>query len=128
WGIKGKVKIAGFNVGIYINLECDALLTAALAPPLILLCTSFILGSDGHLLIDQYGGASPFPTTETEVDAEGGGLPALDAQPEASLPRVNGVVEEMTIQTVADPAAPEIDQSFTVSASTGSLLVALGWA
>ncbi|MCB0188701.1 MAG: hypothetical protein KDE31_30740, partial [Caldilineaceae bacterium] len=41
WGIKGKVIIVGFDVGIYYGFE-EGL--------------DFILGNDDHLLIDEYGG------------------------------------------------------------------------
>lgn len=40
WGIKGKVVVAGFDVGIYYGFD-DGL--------------DFILGNDNHLLIDEYG-------------------------------------------------------------------------
>jgi len=40
WGIKGKVIVAGFDVGIYYGFE-EGL--------------DFILGNDDHLLIDEYG-------------------------------------------------------------------------
>lgn len=40
WGIKGKVIIAGFDVGIYYGFDKGL---------------DFILGNDDHLLIDEYG-------------------------------------------------------------------------
>lgn len=107
WGIKGKVRIIGFDVGVYVNLECDALLAAAVLPPAVLLCTSFILGSDGHILIDQYGGGGPpFPLLTA---GEGG-----DGAP-------------LNRRSVADPTAAAVDEPLPVKASTASLLVAFGW-
>ncbi len=41
WGIKGKVVVAGFDVGVYYGFD-EGL--------------DFILGNDDHLLIDEYGG------------------------------------------------------------------------
>jgi hypothetical protein len=117
WGIKGVVKIAGFRVGAYVNLECDAILAAVVLPPAVLLCTSFILGSDGHILIDQYGGnGPPFP-----LQAAGEAMDQVQAADlDASLAQLNR-------QTVANPNAAAVDQPITVKASTASLMVAFGW-
>ncbi|MCL4860663.1 MAG: fibronectin type III domain-containing protein [Caldilineaceae bacterium] len=41
WGIKGKIVIVGFDVGIYYGFDKGL---------------DFILGNDNHLLIDEYGG------------------------------------------------------------------------
>ncbi|HEU5087269.1 MAG TPA: hypothetical protein VFT99_07480, partial [Roseiflexaceae bacterium] len=61
WGIKGKVNVLDFDVGVYVNLDCIRKAPVPI-PPVVLTCTSFILGSDGHILIDQYGpGGPPFP-------------------------------------------------------------------
>lgn len=43
WGIKGKVVLLGYDVGVYYGFE-EGL--------------DFILGNDDHILIDQYGGAN----------------------------------------------------------------------
>ncbi|MCC6168796.1 MAG: hypothetical protein IT329_16360 [Caldilineaceae bacterium] len=116
WGIKGAVKILGFAVGAYINLECDALIAAVVLPPAVLLCTSFILGSDGHILIDQYGGnGPPFP------------LQSADGEGEVAAQAVDESLAELQRRTVADPRAPEVDEVVTVKSTTSSLLVAFGW-
>jgi hypothetical protein len=120
WGIKGKIEILGFDVGAYINLECEPLLAALVFPPAVLLCTSFILGSDDHILIDQYGGnGPPFPlTAETPVEeaAEDGAPPG------------NVVIAQMERRAVADPAAAEVDEALPpVTGATASFLVMFGW-
>lgn len=115
WGIKGVVKIAGFSVGAYVNLDCDLLVTAAIAPPLVLLCTKFIIGSDGHVLIDQYGGGGPpFPL-------------AAEARGATAMVSVSGEPAAVNHRTVHDPMAANVDEPFTVNVSTGSFMVALGW-
>lgn len=115
WGIKGVIKIAGFSVGAYVNLECDLLMAAAIAPPLVLLCTKFIIGSDGHVLIDQYGGGGPpFPRDGTESAA-------------TRLLSVGGERALLNYRTVADPMAAAVDEPLLVNPSTESFMVALGW-
>ncbi|HXF60728.1 MAG TPA: DNRLRE domain-containing protein [Caldilineaceae bacterium] len=123
WGIKGKVEIIGFDVGIYVNLECPALLAAVVLPPAVLLCTSFILGSDDHLLIDQYGGGGPPFPLEVAGDGEAAGpetSPADVQETDAWLAQAKRV-------TVADPAAPQVDQPLTVNPTAASILVGFGW-
>lgn len=115
WGIKGKVTIIGFDVGIYVSLECPFIIGAAIAPPVALLCASFILGSDDHLLIDQYGGNGPPNPLAANASVEG----ISQAEP-MSLEEANHI-------TVADPQAPQVDQTFTVKPTTASILVAFGW-
>lgn len=116
WGIKGKVSIAGFDVGVFVSLECPPIVAAVVFPPAVLLCTSFILGSDDHLLIDQYGGnGPPFPLIAGVTDDVNRGL-ARDAR----LAEANRI-------TVADPTAPNVDQPLTVKESASSMMVAFGW-
>ena len=118
WGIKGKVTIAGFDVGIFVSLECPALLAAVVFPPAVLLCSSFILGSDDHLLIDQYGGnGPPFPLVAVSGEGEN---PAEVRARDARLASANRI-------TVADPSAAQVDQPLTVKASASSMMVAFGW-
>ncbi len=117
WGIKGKTSIAGFDVGVYVNLECKALLAAVVVPPAVFLCTSFILGSDSHTLIDQYGkNGPPFPVQTTTADAAA-----------AETNRATSVLEQLDHQQVTDPNAPNIDETLTVNPTAGSALVAFGW-
>jgi hypothetical protein len=116
WGIKGKVEIAKFDVGIYVSLECPYLVAAVVAPPAVLLCSSFILGSDNHLLIDQYGGnGPPFPMSASNAEGM-----AEERVRDARLAKANRM-------TVADPAAPNVDQPLTVNATASSILIAFGW-
>jgi hypothetical protein len=115
WGIKGVIKIAGFSVGAYVNLECDLLIGAAILPPLILLCTKFILGSDGHILIDQYGGGGP---PFTMLSAAATAMALLDIGSETAA---------INYRTVSDPSAATVDESLTVNSTTDSFMVALGW-
>jgi len=85
WGVKGKFSIVGYDVGLYYGFD-DGF--------------DFILGNDGHVLIDQYGGA-----TAMRAAAAGG----VSVQ-QAAL-AVNGVATE----------------TFNVSADAENLLFALGW-
>ena len=89
WGVKGKFSVAGYDVGLYYGFSHGF---------------SFILGNDGHVLIDQYGGAMA-----QLGDAAADGRRGLAVQ--AASPAVNGVVTETLI----------------MSPTTESLLVALGW-
>jgi hypothetical protein len=128
WGIKGKVTIAGFDVGAFVSLECGPLLAAVVFPPAVLLCTSFILGSDDHLLIDQYGGnGPPFPLAVASADA-----PEPDSSGEIDDSDVGEPVRDVRLAaanriTVADPSAATVDQPLTVKASASSMMVAFGW-
>lgn len=118
WGIKGKVTIAGFDVGIYVSLDCPPLLAAVVFPPAVLLCSSFILGSDDHLLIDQYGGnGPPFPLMAA-VD-EWTSPDAVEAS-DAWLATANRT-------SVVDPNAAQVDQTLVVKSSATSMMVAFGW-
>jgi hypothetical protein len=125
WGIKGKVTIVGFDVGIYVSLECPPLIAAVVFPPAVLLCSSFILGSDSHLLIDQYGGGGPpFPLiagaeTVPEMSQE-------TATADAPVVRTSALAEANRI-SVADPTAAQVDQPLTVNPTASSIMVAFGW-
>lgn len=131
WGIKGVLKIAGFSVGAYVNLECDELIAGALIPPLILLCTSFIIGSDGHVLIDQYGGnGPPFPRrgqTMEELERPSPAEIRATGWVDRATLRVGGQSTSMNYRTVADPSAATMDAPLTVSPETESFMVAMGW-
>lgn len=123
WGIKGKVRVFGVSVGIYVNLECKYLLVAVVAPPAILLCTDFILGSDDHILIDQYGGGGPpFPL------AGQGGPPSAPAATDRATVHSSGQAVELNRRTVANPDAPQVDEPLNVKSTTTSFLAAFGWA
>jgi hypothetical protein len=54
WGIKGKVKIVGYDVGVYYGFDHGF---------------DFILGNDDHVLIDQYNGAVASPIALSGLDA-----------------------------------------------------------
>ena len=49
WGIKGKLTVVGYDVGLYYGFDKGF---------------DFILGNDDHVLIDQYGGAEPAPLAQ----------------------------------------------------------------
>jgi len=85
WGVKGKFTIVGYDVGLYYGFD-DGF--------------DFILGNDGNVLIDQYGGATAMRA------AAAGGVSVR----QAAL-AVNGVATE----------------TFNVSADAENLLFALGW-
>jgi hypothetical protein len=44
WGVKGAFSVAGYHIGVYYGFDKGF---------------DFILGNDGHRLIDQYGGSLP---------------------------------------------------------------------
>jgi hypothetical protein len=115
WGVKGKLKILGYSVGVYINLECPELLVGVVFPPAVLLCTDFILGSDSHILIDQYGGGGPpFP---------------LAASVSQTTLRIGGRDTVVNRRLVKDPLAAQTDEALpAVTSSTDSFLLAFGWA
>ncbi len=86
WGVKGKFSVVGYDVGLYYGFDHGF---------------DFILGNDGHVLIDQYGGRAA-------VKQNGR---ALQVPVRAASAAVNGVSTE----------------TLTVSANTENLLAALGW-
>lgn len=88
WGVKGKFSVAGYSVGLYYGFSHGF---------------DFILGNDGHVLIDQYGGgAAQLQMQATYTD---------HVAVRAASAAINGVATE----------------TLTVSSTTESLLVALGW-
>ena len=97
-GIKGKLTVLSFDVGLYVGFETGV---------------SFILGSDGHVLIDQYGGSQRRP------DRTGA---ALD------MPLINGQPVAFDRAVVSNPSAAVITQPITITTNTGSFLAALSWA
>jgi len=105
WGIKGEVSVLGYNIGLYLNLSCPDLQSGVEA----ISCFSFIMGSDNHILIDQYTGAL----------APAGGLnprPTSAGKPLALTPTI-----------VANPLASVVSIPFTVTDNTDSFLAALSW-
>jgi hypothetical protein len=72
----------------------------------------FILGSDGHVLIDQYGLAQ----------AAGGPQAA-----EANGPTSAGRPLALTRLAVPDPLAPQVLHPLNVTAFTGSFIAGLTW-
>jgi len=97
-GIKGKITVLGFDVGLYVGFQTGI---------------TFILGSDGHVLIDQYGGSQLRPDR-----ADG----AID------MPLINGQPVAFDRMVVPNAAAAVITQPITITANTGSFLAALSWA
>ena len=122
-GMKGKRKLFGYDAGLYVDLDCTSANPAVAAgavifPPVILACSSFILGSDAHLLIDQYGGGGPpFPLA---AEAAGGeGMTRLGNQ---------AIVENLQQRTVADPTAADAEEALpAVTAQTGGFMLAFAW-
>ncbi len=89
WGVKGKFTIVGYDIGLYYGFDEGF---------------DFILGNDGHVLIDQYGGAQTSPI----VRLAGAEAPM---QVRAAQPAQNGTSTE----------------SFTVGPNAENILFALGW-
>lgn len=88
WGVKGKFSVAGYGVGLYYGFSHGF---------------DFILGNDGHVLIDQYsGGVAQLQMQTANTDR---------VAVRAASAAVNGVATETLI----------------IRSSTESLLVALGW-
>ena len=95
WGIKGKFTVAGFDIGLYYGFDEGF---------------DFILGNDGHVLIDQYNGATDVPFVVAEAYA-----------PEA-LDQGVTVYRSPNAIDAADDLIP-----FTVSPNAKQLLFGLGW-
>ncbi|MDD1713551.1 MAG: hypothetical protein LUQ69_10340 [Methanoregulaceae archaeon] len=99
-GIKGQVIITGFNVGVYYGFSTGF---------------SFILGSDGHILIDQYQ-----PHSAQAL---------LYANERTSRePTVNGQPYAFNRRAVKNPNASSVSVPLTVTTSTGSFMAGLTWA
>ena len=101
WGVKGKFTIVGYDVGVYYGFDSGF---------------DFILGSDGHVLIDQYKSTSAADATQ---------LASLGL---SAKPLSNGKPAAIQRFAVADPNAPNVTQPLTVTAYTGSFLAGLTWA
>ncbi|NJK81793.1 MAG: hypothetical protein HC914_18700, partial [Chloroflexaceae bacterium] len=98
WGAKGKIRIAGYNIGLYIGIGND--LTN---PRIGFDSIDFILGNDDHVLIDQVNGAQTAPIA---LAATGPGVQA---------------------RAPAQQVGDTITERFTVSAAAEGILFALGW-
>jgi hypothetical protein len=124
-GLKGKRAIFGYDVGLYIDLDCTAskpgVAASAIAfPPIIVIaCGSFIIGSDAHTLIDQYrGGGPPFPLAAGAAGGEGKTRVGNQAG-----------VENLQQRTVADPTAANVEEILPeVTEQTGGFMLAFAWA
>ncbi|HXF63863.1 MAG TPA: fibronectin type III domain-containing protein, partial [Caldilineaceae bacterium] len=90
WGVKGKFIVVGVDVGLYYGFD-EGL--------------DFILGNDGHILIDQYGGT--FTATMSASAANAASLIVPETAPAAA----NG----------------ETLIPFTVSGEAEGILAALAW-
>ena len=99
-GIKGQVFILSFNIGVYYGFSTGF---------------SFILGSDGHILIDQYQ-----PKSAQAL--------FYGSERTSSEPTVNSQPFAFNRQAVENPNAPSVTVPLTVTPSTGSFMVGLTWA
>ncbi len=123
-GMKGKRQLFGYDVGLYIDLDCTSANPAVAAgalifPPVILACSSFILGSDAHVLIDQYGGGGP-PFSLTAGAAGSEGITRVGNQAR---------VENLQQRAVADPTAAIVEEPLPeVTAQTGGFMLTFAWA
>ena len=90
WGIKAALSVCGYTVGVYYGFDHGV---------------DLILGNDGHVLIDQYGGGALARNVAGLV--AGRDAVRLDKAPQA----VNGTV----------------DIPITITADTEEFLVAMGW-
>ena len=93
WGVKGALNILGYHIGLYYGFDHGF---------------DFILGNDGHTLIDQYGGGK----------AMAGGQAAEQAGQTPSAPTLRRA------PALVDGSATI---TFMVSADTQNLLVGLSW-
>ena len=106
WGVKGKFTIVGYDVGLFYGFSSGF---------------DFILGSDGHVLIDQYG-------SQSQTEAPGSSEQAI-SQSDSGDPLVAmRAVPGLERSSVNDPTAADVDESFQVSAQAGSFLAGLTWA
>ncbi len=117
WGIKGKFEVIGFDVGFFYGFKSGF---------------HFILGSDGHILIDQYGPGSTASLNTSKnrnvvsdfssvMDTTGGGMIAERGPQSAGTPL------GLTRLAVPDPLAPELTHPLNVTAFTGSFTAGLTW-
>ena len=89
WGIKGTLSVIGYDFGLYYGFDKGF---------------DLILGNDGHVLIDQYGGVQPSPA---KLSANLQAVVEVQRAPQA----VNGVA-----------LIP-----FTISPQAEEMLIGLGW-
>jgi len=97
WGIKGKFEVIGYDVGFFYGFQSGF---------------HFILGSDGHVLIDQYAAVQTLMSTgSSEIDT----------------PRSGGKALALTRLAASDPLAPQVTHPLNVTSFTGSFLAGLTW-
>lgn len=107
WGIKGKFTVIGYDVGFFYGFQSGF---------------KFILGSDGHVLIDQYAAtaaASHLLLPDAETLAQAGSV--------ARAPNSAGKPLALTRIAVADPLAAAVTHPLAVTAFTGSFIAGLTW-
>ncbi len=116
WGIKGKFEVIGFDVGFFYGFKSGF---------------HFILGSDGHILIDQYG-----PTSAASLNSLGNRREISDFSsvlyPGGDLiadrgPQSSGAPLELKRLAVPNPLAPDVTHPLNVTAFTGSFTAGLTW-
>ncbi len=95
WGIKGKFEVIGYDVGFFYGFSSGF---------------DFILGSDGHLLIDQYAASQSASSMAT------------DHQPASA-----GKTLALTRTAATDPLSPTVTHPLNVTAFTGSFIAGLTW-
>ena len=92
WGLKGKFEVIGYDVGFFYGFDSGF---------------DFILGSDGHVLIDQYLVTQPKETYDS--------------------PTTNGKPLALTRMAVADPLASTVSYPLTAGTFTDSFIAGLTW-
>jgi hypothetical protein len=100
WGVKGGFSVVGYDVGLYFGFSSGF---------------DFILGSDGHVLVDQYAAVDAAET------AEAGGAVV------SAVPLVAGQPARFHRVAMPDPLAAEATWPITITDYTGSALVGLTW-
>jgi len=95
WGFKGKFDVIGYGVGFFYGFDSGF---------------GFILGSDGHVLIDQYASSQSL----------------LDGGGEAS-PTSAGKLLALARQAAPDPLAATAAYPLSVTPFTGSFMAGLTW-
>ncbi|CAG0928930.1 hypothetical protein TFLX_01163 [Thermoflexales bacterium] len=129
WGIKGKLTVLGYEAGVYINLDClrknpAVAAGAVIFPPVILACTSFILGSDSHILIDQYRNVHALAPTDLDLKQP---ARATDNTTRTTA-HIGGQEIQVNRRAAAQPFAANSDEALPeVTASTASFMLAFGW-
>lgn len=112
WGLKGKFEVIGYDVGFFYGFDSGF---------------DFILGSDGHVLIDQYaaytfgGGEANCPIASWERKGVRGSGGCFD------FPTTNGKPLALTRIPVADPLAATVTHPLNVTTFTGSFTAGLTW-